>query len=45
MVMRVDKINTKSYGVGVMFSSIYDEHREKLDLFILKNLAYYIHSK
>ncbi len=42
MVMRVDRMPDGNYGVGVMFSSIYDENREKLDIFIFKNLAYYI---
>ena len=42
MVVRVDKLSADTYGVGVMFSSIYDEHREKLEMFIFQNLAYYI---
>ncbi len=45
MVVRVDVLPDKNYGLGVMFSSIYDEHKEKLDLFILRNLAYYICTK
>ncbi|MCU0821535.1 MAG: PilZ domain-containing protein [Spirochaetes bacterium] len=44
MVMRSEKISDGEYGIGVMFSSIYDEHKENLDLFVFKNLAYYIYS-
>ncbi|HSV98471.1 MAG TPA: PilZ domain-containing protein [Spirochaetota bacterium] len=43
MVVRVDRLSGDTYGVGVMFSSIYDEHREKLEMFIFQNLAYYIY--
>ena len=43
MVVRVDRLSSDNYGVGVMFSSIYDEHREKLEMFIFQNLAYYIY--
>ncbi|MCU0844576.1 MAG: PilZ domain-containing protein [Spirochaetes bacterium] len=43
MVVRVDRLSDDTYGVGVMFSSIYDEHREKLEMFIFQNLAYYIY--
>ncbi|RPI91221.1 MAG: PilZ domain-containing protein [Spirochaetales bacterium] len=43
MVVRADRLPDNSYGVGVMFSSIYDEHREKLEMFIFQNLAYYIY--
>ncbi len=44
MVLRVDRLPDDSYGVGVIFSSIYNDNREKLDIFIFKNLAYYIYS-
>ncbi len=44
MVMRSNKINDREYGVGLMFSSIYDEHRQNLDLFVFKNIAYHIYS-
>jgi hypothetical protein len=44
MVLRVDRLPDDSYGVGVIFSSIYDEHKQKLDVFVFKNLAYYIYS-
>lgn len=44
MVVRLDKLEAGSYGVGVMFSSIYDEHQECLDFFIFKNVAYHIYS-
>ncbi len=40
MVIRSDRIND-SHGVGVMFSSIYDEDRKNLDVFIFKNVAYH----
>ena len=44
MVIRSEKIND-NYGIGIMFSSIYGADKEKLDLFILKNLSYYIYSE
>ncbi len=44
MVLRVDKFGPEDYGIGIMFSSIYDSNRENLDLFILKNLTSYINS-
>jgi hypothetical protein len=45
MVIRTDKINGDEYGIGIMFSSIYGQNKERLDLFILKNLSYYIYSE
>lgn len=42
MVIRCDKLNDEEYGIGVMFSSIYDDHKENLNLFILKNIAHHI---
>jgi len=44
MVIRSEKIHD-NYGIGIMFSSIYGADQEKLDLFILKNLSYYIYSE
>jgi hypothetical protein len=45
MVLRKDIIEDESYGIGVMFSSVYKEDKENLDLFIFKNVAYYIASQ
>ncbi|MBN2160517.1 MAG: PilZ domain-containing protein [Spirochaetes bacterium] len=45
MVIRSDRLDDNSYGIGIMFSSIYGDSKEKLDLFILKNLSYYIYSE
>ena len=45
MVVRSDKLDENKFGIGIMFSSIYGENREILDLFILKNLSYYIYSE
>jgi c-di-GMP-binding flagellar brake protein YcgR len=42
MVLRSDKLNQNEFGIGLMFSSIYDEHKENLDLFIFRNVALYI---
>lgn len=42
MVMRSDKLNNEEYGIGIMFSSIYDDHKENLNIFILKNIAHHI---
>jgi hypothetical protein len=44
MVIRTEKLHD-NYGIGIMFSSIYGVNKEKLDLFILKNLSYYIYSE
>ncbi len=43
MVVRVDKLDDRDYGVGIMFSSIYDSVRENIDVFILKNLTNYLY--
>jgi hypothetical protein len=45
MVIRNDKLPEEDYGIGIMFSSIYEPNKERLDLFILKNLSYYIYSE
>lgn len=45
MVIRSDKLPEDDYGIGIMFSSIYEPNKERLDLFILKNLSYYIYSE
>ncbi len=45
MVIRSDKLPEDDYGIGIMFSSIYESNKERLDLFILKNLSYYIYSE
>jgi hypothetical protein len=42
MVMRCSRLGDDSYGIGLMFSSIYQEDRETLNLFIFKNLTYYL---
>jgi hypothetical protein len=44
MVIRSEKISPEYWGVGVMFSSIYHDAKEKLDTFIFKHLAYYVYS-
>ncbi len=44
MVVRFDKSGDNTHGVGVMFSSIYNEDRQNLDVFIFKNVAYHISS-
>ena len=44
MVVRSKQLDDGKYGIGLMFSSIYDNHKENLDLFIFKNVAYYIYS-
>ncbi len=45
MVIRNDRLPEEDYGIGIMFSSIYEPNKERLDLFILKNLSYYIYSE
>lgn len=42
MVVRDDVLEDGTHGVGVMFSSIYDEDRHNLNVFIFKNVAYHI---
>jgi len=44
MVVRHDTRDDKKYGIGVMFSSIYDNGKHNLNIFILKNLSYYLYS-
>ncbi|HEY1406045.1 MAG TPA: PilZ domain-containing protein [Spirochaetota bacterium] len=43
MVVRSIEMEDGGYGVGLMFSSIYDEARQTLDLFVFKNLAYFLY--
>ncbi len=42
MVVRSDRLPGGGHGVGVMFSSIYDEDRQNLNVFIFKNVAYHL---
>ncbi len=43
MVSRCEKIGDDSYGVGLVFSSIYDADQKKsLDMFIFTRLAFYM---
>ncbi len=42
MVVRCDALDEK-FGIGIMFSSIYEEDRESLDLFFLQQLALYLY--
>ncbi|MCX7678360.1 MAG: PilZ domain-containing protein [Spirochaetes bacterium] len=42
MVVRAEKIKENNYGIGVMFSSIYEESKKNLDVFIFKNVAYHL---
>ena len=44
MVLRCDPFSDGEFGVGLMFSSIYDDSKQTLDLFIFKNLAYFIYN-
>lgn len=44
MVARIDELEDGKYGIGVMFSSIYNDHKEHLDLFIFKSIAYHIYT-
>lgn len=43
MVIRTDRFDEHDFGIGIMFSSFYGSEKEKLDLFILKNLSYYMY--
>lgn len=45
MVMRNEQLDENSYGIGVMFSSIYDEDKNVLDSFIIKKLSNYIYNQ
>ncbi len=42
MIVRADKMDT-DYGIGVLFSSIQGEHKESLEIFILKKLAFHMY--
>jgi hypothetical protein len=42
MVIRSNKIKKNEFGIGLMFSSIYDKNKKNLDLFIFKNVAHHI---
>lgn len=44
MVVRQEKRDDNTYGIGVMFSSIYDNRKHNLNIFILKHLSYYLYS-
>ena len=43
MVVRSNKLEDNKYGIGVMFSSIYNDNKRCLDLFIFKNVAHHIY--
>ena len=43
MVIRADRFKEDDFGIGIMFSSFYGSEKDKLDLFILKNLSYYMY--
>ena len=43
MVVRSVIMESGEYGIGLMFSSVYDEHKQTLDLFVFKNLAYFLY--
>jgi hypothetical protein len=44
MVLRADKLESGEYGIGIMFSTFYDQQKDNLDIFILKNFAYHIYA-
>lgn len=44
MVVRVDLLDDNSYGIGIVFSSIYDFDRINLNMFILKNLSNFLYN-
>jgi hypothetical protein len=44
MVMRVEKLDDGLYGIGVMFSTIYEDNKHTLDMYIFKNVAYFLHN-
>ena len=44
MVVRCDSVDDGHFGIGLMFSSVYDDDKMTLDLFIFKNLAYFMYS-
>jgi hypothetical protein len=45
MVIRCEHLDTDEFGIGLMFSSIYQDDRESLNMFIFKNLSYYLYNK
>jgi len=45
MVIRSDRFGDDDFGIGIMFSSFYGSEKDKLDLFILKNLSYYMYTE
>jgi len=45
MVVRVDNISDNKFGIGIMFSSTYENAKKSLDLFIFDNIAYYLYNK
>ncbi len=45
MVVRCERNSDNSYGIGVMFSSIYDESKDNLTLFIIEKLSNYIYNE
>lgn len=44
MVVRCDQLSDSVYGVGVAFSSVYDDERDTINMFIFKQLIRYIHN-
>jgi len=44
MIVRSDKLDNTNYGIGLTFSSFYDTGKDSLEIFILKNLAYYFYA-
>lgn len=42
MVVRCTQISDGKYGIGLMFSTIYQEDKDTLNLFIFKNIASYL---
>jgi len=45
MVIRCEHLESDEFGIGLMFSSIYQDDRETLNMFIFKNLSYYLYNK
>jgi len=43
MVVRAIELQNGEYGIGLMFSSVYDEHKQTLNMFMFKNLAYFLY--
>ncbi|MFW5807480.1 MAG: PilZ domain-containing protein [Spirochaetota bacterium] len=44
MVTRCEKLSDGTFGIGVAFSSIYDDERDTLDMFIFKQLTMFINN-